>query len=198
MKEYLYAPQSATAKILGINVATLQKWVDLQPSYAEGRKKFYYLPESVAFKEARQENNNAQLDLQAERAKLAHAQTQKVELEVEILKKNLLPRDEVALYWGGMVEAMKARLLAIPTKSAQVAITCTEIHEIEKEVRILVYEALQEIAKYGIPDISPGIVDSGNAEQSETTAKLDGKPVGGRREKAKRGGKRGTRPVENR
>ena len=196
LDKWLYAPQKATAKIMGVGVTSLQKW-DVQPSYIEGRMSFYYLPEVVAYKQNKLDQSATKLDLQDERAKLANADCRKRDLEIKILERSVLPRDEIALYWAGMVEAMKARLLSLPSKAASIAINCTELHEIEKELQILVYEALNEIAKYGIPDITARIPDSANTEAGETSAKSDSKPVGGSKQKTQRRKQRGTRAMEN-
>lgn len=86
------------------------------------------------------------LDLSNERAQLAHAQTQKVKLEVAQLQKELVPADQLADTWGNYVANVRAKLLGLGSalaprlaveKSTQVcqAIIDSHVHEILSELK---------------------------------------------------------------
>lgn len=190
----LYLTQKWTAAAFKIAVQNFSKW-DVQPAYKKGRNVYYYLPDVIDFRLNREQSDKPKLDLAQERAQLAKAQTERVRLDIEITKGNLLHREVIELYWSAMVENMKARILALPTKTAQVALRCKELHEIETEVKKLCYEALHEIAKSGIPADLPSL--SADIGAGATAAESDSESVGRRKKTTKQRGGRRARTVVN-
>lgn len=129
------------------------------------------------------------LDLTAERARLAKAQADKTELEVEQLHGRLIPADLVIATWQALIAAARARLLSLPTKTAHVVIAATELPEIEAAIKDQVYEALKELDSDGLPDSVRDLLASGSGGM-EAATKPDRKRVGGPVQKTQRG-KRG-------
>lgn len=117
------------------------------------------------------------VDAHQERARLLKAQADKTELEVQTLKSELIPSNEVEAQWAGLVVAFRSRMLVLPTRGAHLAIGLKEFHEIESGLRELVHEALTELSLYDPNTISnPDFQDS---EIGSTAAEHDGEPVGG-------------------
>lgn len=116
-------------------------------------------------------------DAHKERARLLKAQADKTELEVKTLKSELIPSDEIAAEWAGLVVAFRSRLLVLPTRGAHLATGLKEFHEIESGLRELVHEALNELSLYDPQTI--GNPDFQNSEIGGTTPLNDGEPVGG-------------------
>lgn len=136
------------------------------------------------------------LDYEAERARLTKWQADKAELDVAVMRGELIPSDIVARVWGGMVIAFRSRVMSIPTKSAHSVLGAINVAEAEAVLKKMVNEALEELAdydpkQYGLQDSESG----GGA--SSTAAGNDGESVGRRKQTAKQRGKRGAGPVEH-
>lgn len=116
-------------------------------------------------------------DAHQERARLLKAQADKTELEVKTLRSELIPSDEIAAEWAGLVVAFRSRLLVLPTRGAHLATGLKEFHEIESGLRELVHEALNELSLYDPQTISNP--DFQNSEISSATSLDDGESVGG-------------------
>jgi len=84
------------------------------------------------------------LDLTAERAKLARAQTARAELEMARIRGELVDAQAVGLKYTAMVSAAKSKLLAVPSKAKGRLhhLTVADIEYLEG----LVTEALEELA----------------------------------------------------
>lgn len=96
-------------------------------------------------------------DLHGERTRLTRAQAERAEIENERIKERLLDRDEVIAGVERIFVALRARLLAIPSKFAPLVAghTAPEVREIlDREVRI----CMQDMADFEI-----------NADGSEKT-----------------------------
>ena len=73
-----------------------------------------------ALYEAAAGGGSAQTNLMVERAKLAATQRQKLELEIGVMQRDLIPASTVETTWSGMTTAARARLLALPYRLAVV------------------------------------------------------------------------------
>ena len=82
-----------------------------------------------------------------EKSRLLHHQANLAELEVEVKKGNLIPAEKVRERWAEMITAFRAKMLAIPTRTASAAVG-KDIVEIESLVRKLVNEALDELNRH--------------------------------------------------
>jgi phage terminase Nu1 subunit (DNA packaging protein) len=117
------------------------------------------------------------LDLTAERARLASAQANKTELEVAELKGEMVRRDEITAHWSAMVAAMRAKLLSLPSKMATRVAGPGKAKEVEALLREQVHQALEEIAGDEFPhNVRARIVRA--AEDRGTAPQPDREPVG--------------------
>ena len=100
--------------------------------------------------------SGSEFDYQEERARLTKFQADEKMLQVQILEGDLVPSDRVIEMLETVISNARAKLLTLPIKAAQVAINATDLKDIEKEIKALVYESLSEL--------SDG--NSGNYQQS--------------------------------
>lgn len=134
--------------------------------------------------------------LETERTRLASAQAEKTELEVQVIKGNLIPSENVEKAVNGMVSAFRAKMLSLPTKAAPSIVVLADASEAEGLLRDYIYEALTELSNYD-PDQYRTQSDKKGSGSGSATAETDSKPVGRRKAKTVKRGKRGTRPVEH-
>lgn len=138
-----------------------------------------WLRERAAGREAK----TGDLDFVAERARLTKEQADKAEIENARLRGRFVDRDEVVAGVERILGALRARLLAMPSKFSALLAgrDAAEIREIlDREVRV----AMQDMADFEIN--ADGSEVSGTAQKTtaHATAKTDGKRVGRRRAKA--------------
>ena len=93
--------------------------------------------------------NSGDYDLTAERAYLAHHQGIKAQLEVDTLKGELIPADEVLEEWSRKVMAFRSKMLALPVKTAPQLINIQDFSVAESILRRKVYNALTELSVEG-------------------------------------------------
>lgn len=87
----------------------------------------------------------SRLDLQQERAKLAKRQTEKTKIQIEQMKGDLVPANEVSEAWAALVAAMRARLLSIPTKAAPMVVVIEDQNKAKDIIKKHVNDALAEL-----------------------------------------------------
>jgi phage terminase Nu1 subunit (DNA packaging protein) len=85
------------------------------------------------------------LDLQHESARLKKAQADKTELEVLVVRGELIPAEDVAGAWADMVSAMRAKLLAMPSAICAVLVGLG-MRDIEREIKDYLYNSLEELS----------------------------------------------------
>lgn len=132
-----------------------------------------------------------------ERTRLTKAQADKTEMELSLLKATTIPAAVVCTIWGRMTSAARARLLALPYRLAQAALSATEFAAIEAAASDLIAEALNELHEYSPSDYAPpaGRPQAGLA--MEAAAETDGEPVGRSRKTAQSRIQRRAGPVEH-
>lgn len=137
--------------------------------------------------------------LEKERTRLTSAQAEKTELEIEVIKGNLVPKEQIIGTMGPMISAFRAKMLSLPTKAAPVVVNEVDAAQVEIILREYVYEALDELSEY-----EPTSTTESDAPDSVGTqvtrrapAPPDSKSVGRQREEVKQGSKRRTRTVEH-
>jgi phage terminase Nu1 subunit (DNA packaging protein) len=87
------------------------------------------------------------LDLEQERARLAHAQSIKTELEVARLRDQLIETDLAQLWIQKLLMDVRTRLLALPTAGATLLQRCKTLHEIKEEYERQIHDALRDLAE---------------------------------------------------
>ena len=129
------------------------------------------------------------LTLDEARTRKLAAEAELAEIELAKAKGDLVPAALVITAWEEVLRAMKAKLLAIPSKAAPVLAAEDNPGEVQKLLDTEIEEALNELSNYQptVDATSTGStgesVEQGD-EQPETTAKANGKRVGRPRKKA--------------
>lgn len=132
----------------------------------------------------------ADLDLNAERARLAKAQADTHEANLAARCGELLERSRVLREVGAMLASFQSRAIVIPDAIGQL-IDPKTARIVVPAIREKIHEALAEIAEYR-PELPVGLGDdSGAATES------DGEPVGGREPQAIERKQRRARTVAN-
>ena len=136
------------------------------------------------------------------KARLAAAKADQAEMKNAETRRELLPRPHVEQAVQGAFARCRAKLLALPSKSAPIVASMKSAVEVQERLTELVHEALQELAATSI-GVAPG-GDAGAGGNSrdvvagvDAAAPADRQPVGRRAPQAKPGGKRRTRAVEH-
>ena len=128
-------------------------------------------------------------DFGTHKARLTRAQADLAELQWLQAKGNVLPRAAVLAAWQQTLAAARAKLLAIPTKTAGRVLAVGTLPEVEAILQEHIHEALAELAR------SDGLPAGRGTGSVETAAEVERKPVGRRAPPAKPGGKRGAGTV---
>lgn len=88
------------------------------------------------------------LDLVAERAALAKAQRERIELEMAERAATLVSADDVLHKWTNIIGNARGKLLALPVRLASVC-AGQDAASIESASRTIIYEALTELSRGG-------------------------------------------------
>ncbi len=139
-------------------------------------------------------------DYAVERTRLTKAQADKVEMEIKVLAGELLPSSLVESIWSKMTSAARQRLLAVPYRMAQAALSAESFQAIEAAAADLIREALNELHQYDPADYRPAVAQPGRTDAGmdvPAAAVIDSQPVGGSPPPPKQRGQRRTRPVAN-
>lgn len=160
----------------------LNKCIDLTKTKGEGRSHLFESQDALPL--ILGVGKTDKKTLETERTRLASAQAEKTELEVQVIKGNLIPSESVELVVNNMIAAFKAKMLSLPTKAAPVVINMADTAECEGVLKEYVYEALEELSNYDSEQYSAS-GDKQGSKVSSSTTKADSKPVGRRKTKAK-------------
>ena len=136
------------------------------------------------------------VDLTTQRARLAKEQADKTAMENAQLRGVLVHADDVIATWTACAGAMRARMLAAPTKVAPLARVATTDAEAAAVIEAEVLEALEELSEDGLP-VAARARRERAAGSAEAAASADGEPVGGPVPAAEPGKRRRARSVEN-
>ena len=197
LDERLLLPQRLIAQVFGVSSASVSAWA-VEPRVTRGKTKLYWLPDVVSYRVG---GGDEDLDLNRESARLKKAQADKTELEVEVLRKTLIPAEDVQAVWEQYIAHCRARLLSLPD-TAGPRVAGETVPKATRIIRDLVYEALEELKGYDPDDYAGAFADGGSGDQARgagrrASPQADGKPVGRRKPDAKQRGKRRARAVED-
>jgi phage terminase Nu1 subunit (DNA packaging protein) len=99
-----------------------------------------------------------------EKARLTHHQANKTELETKVLKGKLLYAEEVEQDLISMLAELRSKLLGLPMRLAQVAITATSLKDIESactnEIHRLLDELTSNAQRYQTADFVESVGDT--------------------------------------
>jgi phage terminase Nu1 subunit (DNA packaging protein) len=110
-------------------------------------------------------------DFATQRVRLTRARADMAEMERKQLAEELIPADDVESAWSVVVSAMRARLVAVPSKAAPTLVGKTAI-EVQNSLREHINEALEELARVNIEVVAPL-----RASDSEATGFADDKDM---------------------
>ncbi|WP_305142490.1 hypothetical protein [Geobacillus thermoleovorans] len=102
----------------------------------------------IMFIKEQAEKTEEELDLTKEKTLLTRANRQKVELELQIMRGELHRSEDVRRVMNDMLSAFRARVLAIPSKTAPRLLAQTDLAVVQDIIKKEVYEALQELSEY--------------------------------------------------
>ena len=183
--------------LVGMTRRTISKrLIDIVPVVEKGRGHWYESKEVLPVLLGLHKGGEEPKTLETERTRLASAQATKTELEVEVIKGNLIPADHVKEVVDTMLSSFRSKLLSLPTKAAHAVLPLADQAEAENVLKEYVYEALQELSDYD----SEKYCASNNKQISEAdgpTTSTDSKPVGRRQKKVVEGSIKRTRKLEH-
>lgn len=146
------------------------------------------------------QDDKGKYNLAAERARLAAEQADAAAMKNDQARRELVPVADVVKVVSDEYSAVRARILALPTKVAPRVAAVTKPAEVRQIIDAAVREVLDELSYSdgpGAPSGSGRGPKKRKANKSKATAKTNSQRVGGRKQKAKSGGKRRARTVAN-
>lgn len=213
------------AEILGVSDRTLSLWqrdsIDPMPIAQEGRqgvREQLYDTEAVIGWMIRKEvgklgvgADGKTYDFTAERGRLTFWQAEEKELAVKVLRRTLIPSEEVKTVWSRLVIVMKTTLLALPDRLARLLAAAEDFQQRREMLDAEIRDILNNLSKYqdegatsvsttatddaGDPDESSGGSDSGSSEAVRPAPANNRKRVGRRKSVSKPGKQRASRKV---
>ena len=87
-----------------------------------------------------------ELDLVAERARLAKEQADRIAMENDVTRGSVVPIEDAIRITTEMLAKVRSRILAIPAEAAPSASRCKSVAEVEAELRRRVIDALTELS----------------------------------------------------
>lgn len=129
------------------------------------------------------------IDVNLERGKKEAAQREKIELEIQVMRGELVSWPMVVQVWNAMISKLRARLLAFPGIMAVKVSVLETYEECKDSLEEGMHDVLKELAEADeeIPDLSV----------ADAPAPTNGKSVGGPGEASESGGERGTGDMAN-
>ena len=141
--------RSDTAQKLNVALTTLDYWRRKGcPHTKKGKQVVFNIDTLNTWLDTR---SGGELDYTQERAKLTRLQAEKVTLELEQQRGNLLPMELVIAAWQGHIANARAKMLALPPKAAAQAVGMESYLEVEQAITELIHEALDELSTDGLP-----------------------------------------------
>jgi len=156
--------QQQIAFICGVTSRSIRDWADA-PRNADGT---YNAQEFVAWFLQRSSGGNGEREHNNQRERLAAAQAEKVETENRVRRGELADTKQMIEMWSGVLAAVRAKLLSMPTKLGPQLVNTAEPAIIVGRIRAEIYSALDELAA----DSTEANVDS------QAATEIDGEPVG--------------------
>lgn len=111
-------------------------------------------------------------DYASHRARLTRARADMAEMEREQMADNLIPSEDVKDAWETMSSNMRARLLAIPSKTAATVFSADDVADAKKILKDTINEALAELSSIEVKTANP--IRSAELDNDSTE---DTKPV---------------------
>ena len=147
--------KSELAKALDYSVPTITHWVrrgcPVQQEGSQTKAWKFKLSEVVQWLLDQQASPADAAALTAERVRLTCAQADRQEHALQLEREQVVPLEEVALFWADILGAARTRLLAVPTRAAPLVLGCTSLAGAAAILDELICEALTDLSGTGIP-----------------------------------------------
>ncbi|MBU1699642.1 MAG: terminase small subunit [Candidatus Eisenbacteria bacterium] len=136
------------AEVFKVNRSTVDTWIRRGcPAKKDGRQWSFDVGSVVEWLIEREKTPH-ELDLSRERARLAAAQAEKTELEIQKIRGETVSTEEVELAVSVMLMNFRTRMLSIPSKLSLRLTGLKNTAKIELMLKEAVGEALEEISEY--------------------------------------------------
>lgn len=167
--------QEQLAKVHGVTARNVRMWD--QQGHPRNSNGTYDTAASIAWRIDRELHDG--LNLEGERARLARAQSEKAELDLQVRRGTLLERAEVVRDGQALVVAMRARLRALPARLTPELSTPETYAKTRALISAAVDEALLEISdeKFATT-VAAHTLDIRDGEADRSAAEADRQPVG--------------------
>lgn len=135
------------------------------------------------------------LDLVQERARLAKEQADKIAMENATRRGESLSRPDVVAMIQGLIAHSRAKFLALPSKLAAILARLDQPREVQDRLTTAIHDCLAELANTRWVSADPGEPSGGGSsdggdERLRAAAETDRQRVGRPKQNAKPGGKR--------
>lgn len=146
----LLLPQRLAAIAFGVSVQAIQRW-KVKPRMRRANETLYYLPDLVHYRLNRDETGKRNLG--EERARLASAQADRAEIEIEVMRGTLLPAIDVTLTWSTVTASIRQKVLSIPGKIRSRIPSLTTIQT--ERIKTIVRQTLEDLADHAADKPKP-------------------------------------------
>lgn len=137
-----------------------------------GAERRYHLREALEAIFFERKQAEGELDLWQERARLARAQTQRIELEQRVRNRELITLAEARGIYGDRIVRARARLIQVPPAVA--ALFAPDIApRVEQACRERIYEALSELAAGAPPGDDDQVDERDETDEAAEAAEAD-------------------------
>lgn len=180
------APPETLAKLLNLTPRRIQQLANegVIPRAERGR---YDVLRSVkgyvAYLQDLSQGRRGELhDIAKTRQRLLQFQADRAEIEIQLMRGDMVRTEDVMAYLQPMLGHFRARLLSLPNAVAPQVMACKSLTEIQELLRVTMYEALNEFAEYEPTRSAPAgdspVDPAPRPKRAKATAKLDRKRVG--------------------
>jgi DNA-binding transcriptional MerR regulator len=143
-----YTTATEVARVLELDPRTVRKRIgELDPKYVDGNNKYFETKKILMHTLLNgPSQENVELDLSQERAKLCKAQTQKTYIEIEKLSDRYMLVEDVEENIKQKLLKFRQKLLIIPSKIGKSVALETDIDEVKEMLKTTIDEALIELS----------------------------------------------------
>ncbi len=135
-----------------------------------GQEAQYDAPACLKWLIARQCGDDKALDLNLERARLAHHQANKTAVEEALLKGEVVRTLDVIAIWAAMIGSCRAKFLALPRKLAATTLHAESFEEAESGAAKEIRQALDELSGSGLPRATERMLEASGARLEASAA----------------------------
>lgn len=139
------------ADIFGVTRTSINNWTDegmpVHTKGGQGKQSNQYLSEDCIQWYTFRNTEKGDWDLSVEKAKESRARTEKLQLEVSIKKKELIPIADIEKNWTTIVVAIKTKLLTLPKTISSYYSGIKSDYELETIVETNIRNVLEDLSK---------------------------------------------------